>query len=110
MLILPINPFANNLYILFNLSFFIFLTGLLSTICFQRNLLHCLIAIELMFLGLNTNFIIIAQYLNDPTGQIYALLTLAIIAADSAIGLALLLLHFQLTDNIQIESLTQLKG
>ena len=66
--------------------------------------------IELMLLAVNLNFLIFSAYLDDLIGQLFSLLVLTVAAAESAIGLALLVFYHKTRGNIQIEYMNQLKG
>jgi NADH-quinone oxidoreductase subunit K len=61
----------------------------------RRNLIVLLMAIELMFLAVNTNFVAFSHYLHDMHGQIFVFFILTVAAAESAIGLAILVLLFR---------------
>ena len=69
-----------------------------------------LMCIELMLLAVNLNFLIFSAYLADLIGQLFSLLVLTVAAAESAIGLALLVIYHKTRGNIQIEYMNQLKG
>ena len=69
-----------------------------------------LMCIELMLLAVNLNFLIFSAYLDDLIGQLFSLLVLTVAAAESAIGLALLVIYHKTRGNIQIEYMNQLKG
>ena len=69
-----------------------------------------LMCIELMLLAVNLNFLIFSAYLDDLIGQLFSLLALTVAAAESAIGLALLVIYHKTRGNIQIEYMNQLKG
>lgn len=69
-----------------------------------------LVSIELILLSVNLNFIIFSVYLDDILGQIFALLILTIAAAESAIGLALLVVYYRVKGNIDIDYINILKG
>ncbi len=69
-----------------------------------------LMCIELMLLAVNLNFLIFSTYLDDLIGQLFSLLVLTVAAAESAIGLALLVIYHKTRGNIQIEYMNQLKG
>jgi len=88
----------------------IFLIGVLGLVLNKRNLLIILMSIELMLVGLNLNFIIFSVYLDDILGQIFALYILTVAAAESAIGLAILVVLFRGLDTINVEDLDTLKG
>ena len=67
-------------------------------------------AIELMLLAVNTNFIAFSHFLGDAAGQIFVFFILTVAAAESAIGLAILVLMFRNLDTINVEDLDSLKG
>jgi NADH-quinone oxidoreductase subunit K len=76
----------------------------------RRNVLIMLMALELMLLAVNLNFIAFSRYLNDPAGQIFVFFILTVAAAESAIGLAILVLLFRKIGTIDVEDLDRLKG
>jgi NADH-quinone oxidoreductase subunit K len=67
-------------------------------------------AIELMLLAVNTNFVAFSHYLGDLNGQIFVFFILTVAAAEAAIGLAILVLLFRLKSNINVDELDSLKG
>jgi NADH-quinone oxidoreductase subunit K len=92
------------------LSALIFLIGIIGIITNRNNLILLLLAIELMLLGISLNFIFFSIYLNNPMGFIYSLLILSLAAAETSIGLALLVVYFRLTNKILLNSLTKLRA
>lgn len=76
----------------------------------RRNLIILLMAIELMLLAVNMNFIAFSYYLGDAAGQIFVFFILTVAAAESAIGLAILVVLFRNLDTINVEDLDSLKG
>lgn len=76
----------------------------------RRNLIVLLMAIELMLLAVNTNFVAFSYYLGDMHGQIFVFFILTVAAAESAIGLAILVLLFRNKSTIDAEDLNSLKG
>ena len=76
----------------------------------RKNLLVLLMAIELMLLAVNINFIAFSHYLGDAAGQIFVFFILTVAAAESAIGLAILVVLFRNLDTINVEDLDALKG
>lgn len=76
----------------------------------RRNLIVLLMAIELMLLAVNTNFVAFSHYLNDVHGQIFVFFILTVAAAESAIGLAILVLLFRNRSSISVDELNSLKG
>ncbi|TSE31319.1 NADH-quinone oxidoreductase subunit 11 [Tepidimonas thermarum] len=76
----------------------------------RKNLIVLLMAIELMLLAVNLNFVAFAHYLGDLHGQIFVFFILTVAAAESAIGLAILVLLFRNKSSIDVETLNTLKG
>ena len=76
----------------------------------RRNLIVLLMAIELMLLAVNMNFVAFSYYLGDMHGQVFVFFILTVAAAESAIGLAILVLLFRNKSSINAEDLNTLKG
>jgi len=69
-----------------------------------------LLSIELIFLAINYNFILFSVYLDDLIGQFFALSVVTIAAAESAIGLSILVIFFKLRGGISLDIINYLKG
>ena len=76
----------------------------------RKNLIVLLMAIELMLLAVNMNFVAFSHYLDDMHGQVFVFVILTVAAAESAIGLAILVLLFRNKTSINAEDLNTLKG
>jgi NADH-quinone oxidoreductase subunit K len=76
----------------------------------RRNVIVMLMAIELMLLAVNMNFIAFSHYLGDMAGQVFVFFILTIAAAESAIGLAILVLLFRNSGSIDVEKFGRLRG
>ena len=76
----------------------------------RKNLIVLLMAIELMLLAVNMNFVAFSHYLGDMHGQVFVFFILTVAAAESAIGLAILVLLFRNRASINAEDLNTLKG
>jgi NADH-quinone oxidoreductase subunit K len=76
----------------------------------RKNVIILLMAIELMLLAVNLNFIAFSHYLNDIAGQVFVFFILTVAAAESAIGLAILVVLFRNLRTIDVEDLDSLKG
>lgn len=76
----------------------------------RKNVIILLMAIELMLLAVNLNFIAFSHYLNDVAGQVFVFFILTVAAAESAIGLAILVLLFRNLRTINVDDLNSLKG
>ena len=76
----------------------------------RKNLIVLLMAIELMLLAVNINFVAFSHYLGDIHGQIFVFFIITVAAAESAIGLAILVLLFRNRASVQVDELNALKG
>lgn len=76
----------------------------------RKNLIVLLMAIELMLLAVNMNFIAFSHYLGDLAGQVFVFFILTVAAAESAIGLAILVVLFRSLRTVEVERLDELKG
>lgn len=76
----------------------------------RKNLIVLLMAIELMLLAVNMNFVAFSHFLSDLNGQIFVFFILTVAAAESAIGLAILVLLFRNRSSINADELDSLKG
>ena len=76
----------------------------------RKNVILLLMCIELMLLAANFNFIAFSRYLNDSAGQVFVFFILTVAAAESAIGLAILVVLFRNLNSINVEDLDKLKG
>ena len=88
----------------------LFLIGTFGILLNRRNILIVLMCIEIILLSVNLNFIVFSIYLDDFLGQMFSLFVLTVAAAESAIGLAILILYFRLMGNISISDIATLKG
>ncbi|MEW5966539.1 MAG: NADH-quinone oxidoreductase subunit NuoK [Pseudomonadota bacterium] len=99
-----------------SLSHYLVLGGILFCIAVlgiflnRKNVIVLLMAIELMLLAVNMNFIAFSHYLGDIHGQIFVFFILTVAAAESAIGLAILVVLFRNLRTINVDDLDQLKG
>ena len=76
----------------------------------RKNMIVLLMAIELMLLAVNLNFVAFSHHLDDPSGQVFVFFILTVAAAESAIGLAILVVLFRNLNTINVEDLDSLKG
>ena len=100
---IPLNHFL----ILGALLFAISVVGIFMN---RKNLIILLMAIELMLLAVNTNFLAFAHYMGDLSGQVFVFFILTVAAAESAIGLAILVVLFRTRSTIAVDELDSLKG
>lgn len=76
----------------------------------RKNVIILLMCIELMLLAVNMNFIAFSHFLGDIHGQVFVFFILTVAAAESAIGLAILVVMFRNKDTINVDALDELKG
>jgi NADH-quinone oxidoreductase subunit K len=101
---------------LLSLSHFLVLGAVLFAISIvgiflnRKNVIILLMAIELMLLAVNLNFIAFSHYLGDIAGQVFVFFILTVAAAESAIGLAILVVLFRNLQTINVDDLDNLKG
>lgn len=91
-------------------SSIMFLIGILGIFLIKKNIIVVLMAIELMLLSININFVLFSVYLDDIIGQIFALFVLTVAAAESAIGLAILVVYYRIKGIISINFINSIKG
>jgi NADH-quinone oxidoreductase subunit K len=92
------------------LSAILFAISVVGIFLNRRNIIILLMAIELMLLSVNMNFIAFSYYLGDMAGQVFVFFILTVAAAEAAIGLAILVVLFRKFDSINAEELDHLKG
>ncbi len=88
----------------------LFAISVLGIFLNRKNVIILLMAIELMLLSVNMNFIAFSHYLGDISGQIFVFFILTVAAAESAIGLAILVVLFRNLRTINVDDLDHLKG
>ncbi len=76
----------------------------------RKNVVILLMAIELLLLAVNINFVAFSHYLNDIAGQVFVFFILTVAAAEAAIGLAILIVLFRSRQTINVDELDSLKG
>jgi NADH-quinone oxidoreductase subunit K len=91
-----------NIFNHFILNFFLFCLGLFGIILNRQNIIIILMSIELLLLSVNLNFIYFSIFIDDVIGQVFSLLILTVAAAESAIGLAIMILFFKIYGDISI--------
>ena len=93
-----------------SLSAMLFALSVVGIFLNRKNLIVLMMAIELMLLAVNTNFVAFSHYLGDLNGQIFVFFILTVAAAEAAIGLAILVLLFRSKSNINVDELDSLTG
>lgn len=92
------------------LAAILFTIGVVGIFLNRRNLIVLLMAIELMLLAVNLNFVAFSHYLNDLSGQLFVFFILTVAAAESGIGLAILVVLFRNLSTIDVDEIDGLKG
>ena len=92
------------------LSGILFALSVLGIFLNRKNVIVLLMAIELMLLAVNLNFVAFSHYLGDMAGQVFVFFILTVAAAESAIGLAILVVLFRNRSTISVDELDALKG
>lgn len=91
-------------------SVYLFIIGSFGMFLSRKHFIIVLISLELVLLAVNFNFIVFSVFLDDFMGQLFALSILTIAAAESAIGLAILIVYYRLRGGISIDFINLLKG
>ena len=93
-----------------SLAAIIFTTGVIGIFLNRKNVIVILMSIELILLAVNINLVSFSIFLNDLNGQIFTLFILTVAAAEAAIGLAIIVVHYRNTGSIHVEDINTLKG
>ncbi|PPR44593.1 MAG: NADH-quinone oxidoreductase subunit K [Alphaproteobacteria bacterium MarineAlpha5_Bin8] len=88
----------------------LFTIGVLGIFLNKKNVIIILMSIELILLAVNINFVSFSTFSGDVSGQVFAMLTLTVAAAEAAIGLAILVVFFRNLGSISVEKINKLKG
>lgn len=92
------------------ISVLLFLVGFIGIVVNRRNLIIMLMSIEIMLLGVNLSFITYSTYLDDLVGLVFVFFILTVAAAESAIGLAIIVVYFRVKSTITMESISLVKN
>ncbi|MEG3146944.1 NADH-quinone oxidoreductase subunit NuoK [Sphingomonas sp. RT2P30] len=88
----------------------LFALGVLGIVVNRKNLIVMLMAIELILLAVNLNFVAFSAYLDDLVGQVFAMFVLTVAAGEAAIGLAILVIYFRGRGTISVDDVNRMKG
>jgi len=91
-------------------SIILLLIGVTGLYLTKKHAIMMLIALELLILSVNINFIVGSIYLDDLLGIIYSLINLTSAASESAIGLALLIIYYRVKGSISLDLISHLKS
>ncbi len=92
------------------LSAILFTIGVMGVLLNRQNIIVVLMAIEIMLLAVNLNFVAYASFLKDLNGQVFTLFILIVAAAEAAIGLAILMAFYRLKGSLIMDDAAELKG
>ena len=99
-----------NFIAVISISIIVFFIGLLGIFINRKNILLIIICVELNLLAINFAFLISSFYLDDVLGQIYTIFILVVAAAETSIGLAILVVYYRIRGTISIEFLNKLRS
>lgn len=88
----------------------LFVIGVLGIFLNRRNVILMLMAIELLLLAVNINFVAFSAFLGDMKGQIFSMFVLTVAAAEAAIGLAILVIFFRRRGTIAVDAADRMRG
>jgi NADH:ubiquinone oxidoreductase subunit 11 or 4L (chain K) len=99
-----------NLVEYLTVAMILFIIGVLGIFLNRKNIIIMLMSLELILLAINFNFIIFSVSLNDLMGQVYSLFILTVAAAESAIGLAILVAYYRIRGTIAVKYINLMRG
>ena len=88
----------------------LFTIGVFGIFLNRKNVIVILMSIELMLLAVNINFVAFSAFLGDLSGQVFTMFVLTVVAAEAAIGLAILVVFFRNKGSIAVEDIAEMKG
>ena len=88
----------------------IFTIGIFGIFLNRKNVIVILMSIELILLAVNINLVSFSIYLNDLTGQVFAMFILTVAAAEAAIGLAIIVVYYRNKGSIRVEDINSMRG
>ena len=91
-------------------SALVFVIGVWGIFLNRKNVIIILMSIELILLAVNINFVAFSHFNGDLVGQVFALFVLTVAAAESAIGLAIMVVYFRNRGSIAVEDINMMKG
>ena len=88
----------------------LFSIGLVGFLVIRKNILLLLLALEIMLLAVNINFVVFSVFLDDLLGQVFTLIVLTVAAAESALGLAILIVYYRVRGGIALDTVQTLRS
>ena len=92
------------------LAAIIFAIGIIGIFLNRKNVIIILMSIELILLAVNINFVSFSIYLQNLVGQVFTMFILTVAAAESAVGLAIIVIYYKNKGSINVEQISSLKG
>ena len=92
------------------LAAIIFATGTIGIFLNRKNVIIILMSIELILVAVNINLVSFSIYLQDLTGQVFAMFILTVAAAEASVGLAIIVAYYKNKGSIHVEQISSLKG
>ena len=98
-----------------SLTHYLILSAILFTIgvagvLMRRNIIIILLSIELMLTAVNLNFIAFSHYMQNPVGQVFVFFVMTVAAAETALGLAIVIALFRNLETVNVDEINQMKG
>jgi len=93
-----------------SIAFILFLLGVLGIVVNRKNIIILLMSIELMLLSINFLLLTVSSFIDDLNGQVFALYILVVAAAESAIGLSILVAYYRVKGSISVKFINLLKA
>jgi NADH-quinone oxidoreductase subunit K len=88
----------------------LFALGVFGIVLNRKNIIVILMAIELILLAVNINFVAFSAFLGDMVGQVFAMFVLTVAAGEAAIGLAILVIYFRRRGTIAVDDINHMTG
>ena len=92
------------------LSAIVFTIGVVGVFMNRKNVITILMSVELMLLAVNINMVAFSAYHSDLVGQIFSVFILTVAAAESAIGLSIIVAYFRTRQSVEIEDISEMRG
>ena len=98
-----------------SLTHYLILSAILFTIgvtgvLMRRNIIIILLSVELMLTAVNLNFIAFSHYMQNPVGQVFVFFVMTVAAAETALGLAIVIALFRNLETVNVDEINQMKG
>ena len=92
------------------LALFLYVLGLIGIFTTRKNIIIILLSIELMLISINFSLVVFSIYFDDLVGQVFSLFILTVAAAESSLGLAILVIYYRLRGSIFMDYIQTIKS